>query len=104
MVCLAKCFFGGLGYHSPKSTQFQETSGLLALPPSAARPKNNHFLKNMWFVGLGAPGLQKTTWPKSNVGIPLRNPMFGFVNLVNRVLIRFSEVLIWFRWGFIGFL
>ncbi len=27
------------------------------------RPKNHSLLANVWFLGLGPPGLQKNTWP-----------------------------------------
>ncbi len=53
----SKCFFvqvvfAGLGYHGQKTTQFQETSVLLDLPPSAARPQTTCFLKMCGFLGL----------------------------------------------------
>ena len=46
-------------------------NGLLALPPSAAGPPNQYFPEQVWFFGLGTPGLQKTTWPINHYGIPL---------------------------------
>jgi hypothetical protein len=55
----AKWFFGGLGYQGQKTARFQEKTGLLALPPKAARPINQSSPENMWFFGLGTPGLQK---------------------------------------------
>ncbi len=54
-----------------KTTRFPENSGCLALPPKAARPKNNYVLENVWFVGLGTPGLPKNTWPNNHFGISL---------------------------------
>ncbi len=33
--------------------------------------KHHTFSGNKWFVGLGTPGLQKTTWPKNHFGVPL---------------------------------
>ncbi len=48
-------------------------SGLLALPPSAARQNNQEFLESVWFRGLGTPGLQKNTWPTKT----LRDPFGG---------------------------
>ncbi len=36
----------------------------------AGRPLGAEF-KKRWFSGLGAPGLQKNTWPKKHSGIPL---------------------------------
>jgi hypothetical protein len=65
-------FFGGLGYQGPKTTLFNENIGLLALPPSAARPINQYFIENVCFFDLGTPGLQKTTWPINHYGIPLK--------------------------------
>ncbi len=47
-------------------THFQEESGSLALLPKAARPTNRSLLENVWCLGLGAPGLQKSTWPKKH--------------------------------------
>ncbi len=38
---------------------------------AAARPKNQFFPEQVWFFGLGTPGLQKTTWPTNHYGIPL---------------------------------
>ena len=49
---------------------FQKRVVLLAGPPSAARPTNHSFLKNMWICGLGTQGLQKTSWLTK----PLRDP------------------------------
>ncbi len=39
--------------------------------PGLPRPKNHSFPENVWLLGLGTPGLQKTTWPKKHFGIPL---------------------------------
>ncbi len=55
---LAKCFFGGLGY-GRQTTLVQETRGLLALPPLAARPTSQYFLEEVWLSGLGTPDLPK---------------------------------------------
>ncbi len=33
--------------------------------------QNMFFLGDLWFVGLGTPGLQRTTCPKNHYGIPL---------------------------------
>ena len=49
---------------------FQNRVVLLAGPPSAARPTNHSFLKNMWICGLGTQGLQKPSWLTK----PLRDP------------------------------
>ncbi len=65
--------FGGLGCQGPETTHVQEKSGFLALPPSAAKLKNHSFLESVWFLGLGTPGVPKTTWPKNLFGIPLRH-------------------------------
>ena len=35
------------------STRFLKTTGLLALPPPAARPTQHYRLENVWLVGLG---------------------------------------------------
>ncbi len=75
VVLLAKWLFGGLGCQGQKSTPFQENNACLALPPSAARPKNHYVPKQVWFFGLGTPGLQKNTWPKKHVGITLTQPL-----------------------------
>ena len=74
---LAKCFLGSLGYQGQKTTLFAENAGLLALPPSAARPINQSFPEQAWFLGLVTPGLQKTTWPKKHYGIPLSEYMIS---------------------------
>ncbi len=34
------------------------------------------FPQQVWFFGLGTPGLQKTTWPINHYGIPLRDSTF----------------------------
>ena len=47
---------------------------LFALPPSTARPTNQEFLEQVWFLGLRAPGLQKTSWPNERWRIPLLCP------------------------------
>ncbi len=65
---LAKLFLGGLGYQGQQTTHFQKHTGVLALPPKAARPKNNDVHRNVWFVGLGTPGLQKTLGQKNTSG------------------------------------
>ncbi len=36
-----------------------------------AKAKNHTFPGNVWFFGLGTPGLQKTTWPNNHFGMPL---------------------------------
>jgi hypothetical protein len=36
-----------------------------------AKAKKHSFLENVWFVDLGAPGLNKTTWLKNHFGILL---------------------------------
>ncbi len=64
-------FVGGLGYPGQTTTYFLEKSGLLALPPKAARPENHLFLENVWCFGIGTPGLQKVTLLKKHFGIPL---------------------------------
>jgi hypothetical protein len=69
---LAKCFFGSLGYQGQQTTLFNETTVVLALPPLAARPQNQYFHGEVFFFGLGTPGLQKTTWPINHYGIPLK--------------------------------
>ncbi len=71
VVFWAPCFFGGLGYPGPKIRFVQEDTGVLALPPTAARPINQYFPKQVLFFGLGTPGLQNTTWPKNHYGILL---------------------------------
>jgi hypothetical protein len=38
----AKWFFGGLGYQGQNPILVQENTGLLALPPKTARPKNHY--------------------------------------------------------------
>ncbi len=50
----AKWFCWGPGVPRPKTTHFEETSGSLALPPSAARPTNHYFLKKcaVWWPSL----------------------------------------------------
>ncbi len=68
---VGQVFFGGLGHPGQKTTHFQEHRGILALPPSAARPKNNSFPEKVLFFSLGTPGLPKNTWPKDHFGIPL---------------------------------
>ncbi len=52
----------------------KKNSGRLALPPSAARPRNHNVLENVWLFGRGTSGLQKTTLAKNNFGIPLIQP------------------------------
>ncbi len=37
-----------------------------------ARLKNHHVLENVWFVGLGTPGLQKNNCPQKTFGILLK--------------------------------
>ncbi len=54
-----------------KTTHFQKKSGVCWPCQKAARPKKHVFTENVWFVGLGARGLQKSTWPKKHFGIPL---------------------------------
>ena len=66
--------FGGLGCPGQKTTFVQETAVLFALPPSTARPRNQEFLEQVWFLGLRAPGLQKTSWPNERWRIPLLCP------------------------------
>ena len=41
--------FGGLGYQGQKTTLYEEHTGLLALPPSAAKRINQHFLQTVVF-------------------------------------------------------
>ena len=71
MFLLAQWFFGGLGHQGRKTKHVPEHRGFVALPPKAARPNNHDFQENVWLFGLGAPGLQKNTWPQKHFGIPL---------------------------------
>jgi hypothetical protein len=71
VVCWPSVLFWGLGHRGQKTTLAHEKHGCLALPPSAARPNNNSVSDDLWFWGLGAPGLQKNTWPQNRFGIPL---------------------------------
>ncbi len=72
-------FLEAWGTKAKTPHMFEEPGGFLALPPSAARPTNKPFLEQVWFFGLGTPGLQTTTWQPSTSGIPLRTPpCFGF--------------------------
>ena len=71
MVYWPSGFLEAKGYHGQKTTLFQKNTGLLALPPRAARPINQYFHEKVWFFGLGTPGLPKTTWPINHYGIPL---------------------------------
>ncbi len=75
MVFGPSAFLEAWGTKAKQITHFQENSGLLALPPKAARPNKQYVLENMWLFGRGTPGIQKTTWPKNNFGIPLSYPM-----------------------------
>ncbi len=67
---LAKLFFGGLGYQGRKTILYPGTSGLLALPPKAARPTKRFVLENVWVFGPGTPSLNK----KHLANKPLRDP------------------------------
>ncbi len=75
--CLAKWLFGGLGCRGQKTTHLQENDGLLAWPPKA----KHSFPKIVWFVGLGAPGPPKNTWPKKHFVIPLNSNDVSFSEL-----------------------
>ncbi len=66
----AKWCFGGLGYQGQKTTPFQERTGLLVLPPSAARPINQYVLGKVWFLGFGTSGVQNSHVANK----PLRDP------------------------------
>ncbi len=96
--CPPRLLFGGRGQQRHTNTHFPDNIVVLALPPSAARPKTHDVPETVWFVGLGMPGLQKNTWPNKHFGIPLVRISFttvwpeGFntvLNGFNRCLIRF---------------
>jgi hypothetical protein len=55
-VCFAKCFLGGLGHQCRKTTQFQV---------------------NVWFFGLGTPGLQQKTLGQKLLRDPFELPPLG---------------------------
>ncbi len=57
-----------LGYQRKTTTHFPEESGLLALPPKAARPKNHDVPKHVWFFGLGTQASKKSLGPKNTSG------------------------------------
>ncbi len=67
-------FVGGLGYQGQKTTHFPEKCCCLALPPSAAKPKSHSLPENVWFLGLGTPGLQNNTWPTKTLRDPVEIP------------------------------
>ena len=71
MVYWPSGFLEAWGTKAKKPHLLQENTGLLALPPSAARPKNHYVFENVWLFGRGTPGLQKNTWPINHYGIPL---------------------------------
>ena len=48
-------------------------SGLLALPPKAARTKNNVSLEKVWFVWALVPQASKTHWAKNTLRDPFEN-------------------------------
>ncbi len=71
---IPKCLFGQVVVWRPganKKCLSFEKSVCLALPPKVARPKKHDFQENVWFFGLGTPGLQKNTCQTNHFGIPL---------------------------------
>jgi hypothetical protein len=67
----AKWVLEAWGAKAQKPHMFPETSGLLALPPSAARPTNHSLLENVWFLGLVTPGLPEKQVANKHFGTPL---------------------------------
>ncbi len=59
MVCWQSVCLEAWGTEA-KKTQFPENKCSLALLPSAAMPKNNFVLENVWLVGLGTTSQQMT--------------------------------------------
>jgi hypothetical protein len=47
------------------------------------------FLENVWFFGLGTPGLQKTTWPQK----PLRDPFYRWQPIFGSEIVGFAVVV-----------
>ncbi len=70
MVFGPRVFVGGVG----QTTHLYEKNGLFAVPPKAARPKTTLFIKMCGLFDLDAPSLQKLTWPKKHIGVPLTSP------------------------------
>ncbi len=70
---MAEWFFGGLGYQGHQTRTFSRNKCVL-WPCRRRRqgPKSHSFLENVWFLGLGTPGLENTTWPKKHFGITVR--------------------------------
>ncbi len=64
--CLAKCFCWRPGCQGQKTTHVKEKSGLLALPPKAARPKTCP--SNVWFLALVPQALKKRLDRKNTSG------------------------------------
>ncbi len=62
-------FFGGLGVPRPKPTHFHENTGLGALPPSVARPRNHYCLLCVVFWSWYPRHSKKPLGPKT-----LRDP------------------------------
>ncbi len=60
-VFVGQVVFGRPG-GTKKPHMFRKRMVCLALPPSAARPKNHSFLKNVWFLGPKHPK-NHTEWP-----------------------------------------
>ncbi len=64
----AKHFLEARGAEANENTHLQENDGSSALQPKATRPKKHDVPENVWFVGLGTPGIQKTLGQKTTSG------------------------------------
>jgi hypothetical protein len=83
---LAKCFFEGLGYQGQKPHMFEKRAGVWPCRLRRHCQKNSYVLVHVWFLGLGTPGPQKTTWPNNHLDIRL---IMGFARYLQTKGIAF---------------
>ena len=68
---IPKLFFGQVVVWKPgvpKPTHVEETNGSLALPPKAARPKNDSLPEDVWFLALVPQASKKALGQKTTSG------------------------------------
>ncbi len=55
----------------PNNHTFIRKSWFVGLAAFGGKAQNHECREDVWFFGLGTPGIQKTTWPENHFGIPV---------------------------------
>ncbi len=70
-LLFGQVFWGRPGVSRQTKHVFLKNEKCFGLATFGGEAKHHSFSEHVWFLGLGTPGLGKTTWPTNHFGIPL---------------------------------